>query len=164
MRLSVSKIVQTASAPVSSSSRGLVSSNRSRKFISACLGDRVVGRNVGKVWTYGHLSSKNRSLLNVLAEREGFEPPKGANPCWFSRPVHSTALPPLQKFFPSATAASAATLTTTLHHAREGLIHANFGSRSPLWGAFGPLKSTNSSWNRPAGGHRKQGYRIKNAT
>ena len=33
-----------------------------------------------------------------------------------------------------------------------------------LCGAFGPLKSPNSSWNRPPGGRREQGYRIKNAT
>ena len=30
-----------------------------------------------------------------LAEREGFEPSKVLRPCRFSRPVHSTALPPL---------------------------------------------------------------------
>ncbi len=33
----------------------------------------------------------------TLAERGGFEPPKGLTPCRFSRPVHSTALPPLLK-------------------------------------------------------------------
>ena len=32
-----------------------------------------------------------------MAERVGFEPTKGVNPCWFSRPVHSTALPPLRE-------------------------------------------------------------------
>ena len=31
-----------------------------------------------------------------LAEREGFEPPEGINPQRFSRPPHSTTLPPLQ--------------------------------------------------------------------
>jgi peroxiredoxin Q/BCP len=31
-----------------------------------------------------------------LAERVGFEPTKDVNPCWFSRPVHSAALPPLR--------------------------------------------------------------------
>jgi hypothetical protein len=31
-----------------------------------------------------------------MAEEMGFEPMKGVNPCRFSRPVHSTALPPLQ--------------------------------------------------------------------
>src|SRR5690606_17524414 len=31
-----------------------------------------------------------------MAEREGFEPSRGANPCRFSRPVQSTALPPLR--------------------------------------------------------------------
>ena len=31
-----------------------------------------------------------------MAEREGFEPSEGINPRWFSRPVHSTALPPLR--------------------------------------------------------------------
>ncbi len=34
-----------------------------------------------------------------LAERGVFEPPKGLTPCRFSRPVHSTALPPLLKSF-----------------------------------------------------------------
>ena len=34
---------------------------------SARLSDRFVGRNVRRVWTYGHPSSKNRSLLNVMA-------------------------------------------------------------------------------------------------
>jgi hypothetical protein len=32
----------------------------------------------------------------MMAEREGFEPSKGVSPCRFSRPVHSTALPPLR--------------------------------------------------------------------
>ena len=32
-----------------------------------------------------------------MAEEEGFEPSKGFHPCRFSRPVHSTALPPLRK-------------------------------------------------------------------
>ena len=32
----------------------------------------------------------------MMAERVGFEPTKGFHPCWFSRPVHSTALPPLR--------------------------------------------------------------------
>lgn len=31
-----------------------------------------------------------------LAEGQGFEPWKGVNPCWFSRPVLSTAQPSLQ--------------------------------------------------------------------
>ena len=30
-----------------------------------------------------------------MAEGRGFEPRKGLHPCWFSRPVHSTALPTL---------------------------------------------------------------------
>jgi hypothetical protein len=32
-----------------------------------------------------------------MVEGQGFEPWKGINPCWFSRPVHSTTLPSLQK-------------------------------------------------------------------
>ena len=31
-----------------------------------------------------------------MAERVGFEPTMGSHPCRFSRPVHSTALPPLR--------------------------------------------------------------------
>jgi site-specific DNA recombinase len=37
------------------------------------------------------------SYFVKLAEGEGFEPSRRGSPaCWFSRPVHSTALPPLQ--------------------------------------------------------------------
>src|SRR5690242_5809814 len=35
-------------------------------------------------------------LGRVLAESEGFEPPKRSRACWFSRPVQSTALPTLR--------------------------------------------------------------------
>ena len=35
------------------------------------------------------------SIKLTLAEREGFEPPRPAKVCRFSRPVQSTALPPL---------------------------------------------------------------------
>src|SRR6185437_16212806 len=38
----------------------------------------------------------HRKLLFYLAERVGFEPTRGLRPCRFSRPVHSTALPPLR--------------------------------------------------------------------
>ena len=31
-----------------------------------------------------------------MAERGGFEPPRRLHACWFSRPVHSTTLPPLR--------------------------------------------------------------------
>ncbi len=38
------------------------------------------------------------SKLNfeLLAEREGFEPPMGLHPCRISSAVHSTTLPPLR--------------------------------------------------------------------
>ena len=36
-------------------------------------------------------------LEGRLAERQGFEPWKAVTPCWFSRPVHSTALPSLRR-------------------------------------------------------------------
>ena len=36
--------------------------------------------------------------MSQMAEGQGFEPWKGVNPCWFSRPVHSTALPTLRWF------------------------------------------------------------------
>ena len=39
---------------------------------------------------------KNDLVLGGVAERVGFEPTKGSHPCRFSRPVHSTALPPLR--------------------------------------------------------------------
>ena len=32
-----------------------------------------------------------------MAEGQGFEPWKAVTPCWFSRPVHSTALPSLRR-------------------------------------------------------------------
>ena len=31
----------------------------------------------------------------IMADGVGFEPTKGVNPCWFSRPVPSTARPPI---------------------------------------------------------------------
>ena len=37
--------------------------------------------------------------LRLMAERGGFEPPIGLTLCWFSRPVHSTTLPPLRSRF-----------------------------------------------------------------
>jgi hypothetical protein len=36
-------------------------------------------------------------LSDFVAEDQGFEPWKGINPCRFSRPVHSTALPTLRE-------------------------------------------------------------------
>jgi hypothetical protein len=44
-------------------------------------------------------NARSRRAFHYLAERVGFEPTKGVNPCWFSRPVHSTALPPLLMSF-----------------------------------------------------------------
>ncbi len=44
------------------------------------------------------LAERSRKLLETketVAERRGFEPRKELPPCWFSRPVHSTALPSL---------------------------------------------------------------------
>ena len=43
-----------------------------------------------------HLENNTRHLGSV-AEREGFEPSDESPRRWFSRPVHSTALPPLRK-------------------------------------------------------------------
>ena len=40
------------------------------------------------------LRSLSLALQDILAVGERFELSKGVNPCWFSRPVHSTALPP----------------------------------------------------------------------
>ena len=43
--------------------------------------------------------NNKRQLLRTafsLAEEEGFEPPIPVKVCWFSRPVHSTALPLLR--------------------------------------------------------------------
>ncbi len=38
---------------------------------------------------------------SATAEGEGFEPPVPSRARWFSRPVHSTALPPLRAFYRS---------------------------------------------------------------
>ena len=40
------------------------------------------------------LRNPSLELQDILAVGERFELSKGVNPCWFSRPVHSTALPP----------------------------------------------------------------------
>ena len=36
-------------------------------------------------------------IKRSMVEGQGFEPWKGISPCWFSRPVHSAALPSLRK-------------------------------------------------------------------
>ena len=41
--------------------------------------------------------SQDIDFIAILAERQGFEPWKAVTPCWFSRPVHSTALPSLRQ-------------------------------------------------------------------
>ena len=56
-------------------------------------------------WLSGLLSLASFVMFAYLAilspeqllEGQGFEPWKGISPCWFSRPVHSTALPSLRK-------------------------------------------------------------------
>ena len=45
---------------------------------------------------YGQLSSFVSSHYRGMAEGQGFEPWDGINRRWFSRPVLSTAQPPLQ--------------------------------------------------------------------
>src|SRR5690554_4370640 len=40
-------------------------------------------------------ASNHAAYRSKMAEGQGFEPWKGVNPCRFSRPVHSTALPSL---------------------------------------------------------------------
>lgn len=48
----------------------------------------------------GFVSLKSQSPRKIdikMAEGQGFEPWVGVNPRWFSRPVLSTAQPPLQK-------------------------------------------------------------------
>ena len=46
-------------------------------------------------WFYSVFSSKGGDT-SILAEREGFEPSRSFRPCRFSKPVHSTTLPPLR--------------------------------------------------------------------
>ena len=67
----------------------------------------------------GCFESTERDLQNVgeLADRVGFEPTKGLHPCRFSRPVHSTALPPVRQ-------------SSAL--ARIGLITGHFAIVTPL--------------------------------
>ena len=55
-----------------------------------------VFQSLGKLKRYvvnhmGFLFNNNNRL--EMAEEVGFEPTMGVNPCRFSRPVHSTALP-----------------------------------------------------------------------
>ena len=59
--------------------------------------------NPQKTWDYWALKIiKDNIDKGSMAEEEGFEPSKGFHPCRFSRPVHSTALPPLRKKMRSA--------------------------------------------------------------
>ena len=41
------------------------------------------------------IAMKTAAYEDVVAEREGFEPPMGLHPCRISSAVHSTTLPPL---------------------------------------------------------------------
>ena len=71
-----------------------------------------------------------------MAERVGFEPTKGANPCRFSRPVHSTALPPLrctahigQEWVLSTGAAGAICFALSLQGFQQNCFPAGIGVR-----------------------------------
>src|SRR5579872_5083597 len=46
-------------------------------------------------FTILRFTNKGAFQVGLEAERGGFEPPRDLRPCRFSRPVHSTALPPL---------------------------------------------------------------------
>ena len=46
--------------------------------------------------SFGHSDTSPESGEPWMAEREGFEPSEDLHPRRFSRPVHSTALPPLR--------------------------------------------------------------------
>lgn len=47
----------------------------------------------------GFRADSHQSVSDFQAERGGFEPPRPLRACRFSRPVHSTALPPLRSLF-----------------------------------------------------------------
>ena len=51
-----------------------------------------------KINTRLHDNKKGRQWRPFLLWRRGWDlnPRRAINPCWFSRPVHSAALPPLQ--------------------------------------------------------------------
>ncbi len=60
---------------------------------------KYLGVHQGYTLRAAELMIKNRItylLEHVMAERVGFEPTGPVNVRWFSRPVHSTTLPPLQ--------------------------------------------------------------------
>ena len=44
----------------------------------------------------GDITYEKITDVGQVADGVGFEPTKGFHPCRFSRPVHSTALPPIQ--------------------------------------------------------------------
>ena len=58
-----------------------------------------------------------------MAEEEGFEPSEDFHPRWFSRPVHSTTLPPLRCTVENLTIISATV---------NKVLSIKFGGRNPL--------------------------------
>ena len=48
------------------------------------------------IWVCTVIITARLNLLESVAEEEGFEPSEDFHPRWFSRPVHSTTLPPLR--------------------------------------------------------------------
>jgi hypothetical protein len=64
-------------------------------FLAPAIAVSVWGTGVGQTKrTQGKLGSN--VMLQALADGVGFEPTRGVNPCRFSRPVPSTARPPIR--------------------------------------------------------------------
>ena len=65
------------------------------KLVRQKLKCRLVGESANNILA-GKCALEGPGVQGIVAERVGFEPTKGSHPCRFSRPVHSTALPPLR--------------------------------------------------------------------
>jgi len=50
-----------------------------------------------KLLSFSPFSNQKNGKINSFSEREGFEPPVTVKPRWFSKPEHSTTLPPFHK-------------------------------------------------------------------
>lgn len=73
---------------------------------------------------------------HILAEGEGFEPPWGVNPKWFSRPPRSTALPSLRSSRRAADTAEPARRARTAYPEQPQYSNekrANFRARPTLF-------------------------------
>ena len=64
-------------------------------YIEKLINSNIVKNRLASYFYYTTFFCLHIVMQCKSAEARGFEPLKGINPCWFSRPVHSTALPRL---------------------------------------------------------------------